>query len=101
MHQQWQWQSNEEPPCFYCRIRDGRQLWRCQNCGVTACDHHRFLRFGLTRDEADFFVGQLRRRIMVDSDFRYPRANARGIDRWDEFLRPYRRGELRLAFGID
>ncbi|KAF6820765.1 IBR domain-containing protein [Colletotrichum sojae] len=100
MHQQWRWQANPEPPCFYCRIRDGRQLWRCQNCGVTACDQHRFTRFGLSRDQANFFVERLRSRVTVESDFRYPRANVALIDRWDLFLRPYRRGRLRLLFGI-
>ncbi|KAK1855723.1 IBR domain-containing protein [Colletotrichum chrysophilum] len=85
-HAQWEFQPREEPPCFYCRIRDGRQLWHCRSCGVTACDWHRFLRFGLTWQQANRTVNNLRNRVTVDSDFRYPRANANRIEAWDLFL---------------
>lgn len=85
-HAQWEFQPREEPPCFYCRIRDGRQLWHCRSCGVTACDWHRFLRFGLTWQQANRTVNNLRNRVTIDSDFRYPRANANRIEAWDLFL---------------
>ncbi|KAK2743214.1 IBR domain-containing protein [Colletotrichum kahawae] len=85
-HAQWEFQPREDPPCFYCRIRDGRQLWHCRSCGVTACDWHRFLRFGLTWQQANRIVNNLRNRVTVDSDFRYPRANANRIEAWDLFL---------------
>ncbi|KAF0326640.1 IBR domain-containing protein [Colletotrichum asianum] len=91
-HAQWEFQPQEEPPCFYCRITDGRQLWHCRSCGVTACDWHRFLRFGLTWQQANRTVNNLRNRVTVDSDFRYPRANANRIEAWDLFLEGGRQG---------
>ncbi|KAL0935301.1 IBR domain-containing protein [Colletotrichum truncatum] len=90
LHQQWGFQLEEDPPCFYCRLSDGRQLWRCRNCGATACDAHRFMRFGLTWDQATRFVDRLRRRVTVENDFRYPQANSAGIERWDLFFRRQR-----------
>ncbi|KAF9875856.1 putative IBR domain-containing protein [Colletotrichum karsti] len=105
LHAQWEWQADPDPPCLYCRLRDGRQLWRCRICGVTACDAHRFMRFGLTLGQANAFVERLRDRTTVENDFRYPRANAAGIERWDLFLqgrerrRRRRQGRQRGEFG--